>query len=164
MNREPAAFVALTLSACTTVTTVRVTPEQLQALADMGPKQERRFDPANEPVMVARGDDDVRILVAPIEAGWEKTPSVTQAPWGKLHTLRCWGSFATLAPTERGGELSVPLQDVTGGQVRMDRYSGEKTAALVGIILGTVAFVALTVAVIVLLNSVSTSLIIAGGG
>jgi len=160
MRHETAVVAAFALTACTAVTSVRVTPDELQTLAGMEPNGERRFNPANEPAMVARGDDDLRLLVTPIGPGWERTPSVQQAPWGKLYTLR-WGSSITLTP-DRGGNLSLPATEVTGAQLKMNRYSGERTALLVWTIVGSIAFAAIVVGVVVLLGN--TSLQIAGGG
>jgi hypothetical protein len=157
MNREPAAFVALTLSACTTVTTVRVAPDEVLALAGMDPNEERKFEPLKGPEMTARGEDEVRLLVTPVEPGVERAPSVTQAPWAKLYTLRMSGSFVALSPTDhRGDTLSLPAGAVTGAEVKMDRYSGSLTAALIAGLVGC----ALTVAFIVVLANVQ----IAGGG
>jgi hypothetical protein len=137
------AFVALALSACTTVTTVRVTPEQLHTLAAMGPNDERRFEPVNDTEKVAHGNDEIRLLFTPTEGGLERGPSVTQAPWAKLYTLRWQGDYVTLTPIDHSTTLTVPAGDLTGAQVKMDRYSGSRTAGLVIGIVGGALSVAL---------------------
>jgi hypothetical protein len=149
MNREPAAFVALTLSACTTVSTVRVAPDEVLALADMAPDEQRKFEPLKGPEMTARGEDEVRLLVSAVEPGSEGVP-VTQAPWGKLYTLRMSGAFVAVSPTDRGGALSFPAGEVAGAELKMNRYSPSKTTDLAVVIAGLVAgalFVALLVVV-----------------
>jgi hypothetical protein len=159
MRRKTVALVALLLSACTAVTTVTVTPHELHALAGIGPDERRAFTGVDEDDhVVARGSDDVRLLVAPIGQPSERAPSVEQAPWGKLYTLR-WGSSVSLTPIDHGNDettFSLPSAEVTGGEVRVKQYSGTRTTVLVLCIVGT----ALTVGFLVLLSQVK----IAGGG
>jgi hypothetical protein len=150
MTREPAAFVALTLSACTTVTTVRVAPDEVLALADMAPDEQRKFEPLKGPAMTARGEDEVRLLVSAIEPGSARVPPVTQAPWGKLYTLRMSGSFVALRPADHGETLSLPAGELTGAELKMNRYSASKTADLAAILAGVIAG-ALSVAIIVVI-------------
>jgi hypothetical protein len=149
MRRETAAFVVLTLSsACTSVTKVTVTPSELQALAGMQPEEERVFHELEEDErMVARGNDDVRLLIIPSGRGGERIPAVQQEPWGKLYTLR-WGSSVTLTPTDRGANmasLSFPSTEVWGAQLQMSRYSGTRTTVLVLCIVGAVVTIGLGV-------------------
>jgi len=152
MRREPAALVALALSACTAVTTVRVTPDQLQTLAGMGPDEERIFTAVDvKETQIARGDDDIRLRVTPVGQERERNPSVQQEPWGKLYTLR-WGASVSLTLIDHRSSqlsLSLPATDVTGAELQMSRFSGWKTAGLVLCIIGSVVVAALIGVVII---------------
>jgi hypothetical protein len=167
LRPKTVALVAATLSGCTAVTTVTVTPNQLHALAGMGPNEERRFTAIDEDeAMVAKGEDDVRVRVTPIGAlAGERPPPVQEEPWGKLYTLR-WGASVTLAPTVQSGSstadlASVPATEVTGGELRMNRYSGTRTLILVLCIAGPIVATAISLGILAALGAAGFSL---GGG
>jgi len=166
-RRNAVALIAVALSACTAVTTVTVKPDQLKALAGMGPNEERPFTAVDEDEgMVAKGEDDVRVSVTPIDAtAGEHPPKVHEEPWGKLYTLR-WGSSVTLTPTVKTDSnaailASVPVTEVTGAELRMNRYSGTRTLILVLCIVGPIVSVAAFFGILALLGAAGLSL---GGG
>jgi hypothetical protein len=143
------ALVACALSACTSVTTVTVTPDHLAALADIGPNEEREFLPAEqgESPTVARGSDEIRLLLTP-----HLGEPVTQEPWGKLCTLRV-GRSVSLTPLDEPGRPDpatrrVPLDEVEGAQLMLTQPDIGKTLLLIlipsaiAVALATLAIVA----------------------
>jgi hypothetical protein len=155
MRHEATALVALALSACTAVRSVTVKPSELHALARMLPDEERIFTAVGEKeTLIARGEDDVRLLRIPVGRDGERDRSTEPEPWGKLYTLR-WGSSVTLTPiVDRGASAplssSVPAAEVTGAELQMNRISGGRTAVLVACIVGPVAILAAVFAIAVL--------------
>jgi hypothetical protein len=127
---------AVFVSACTSVTEVMVTPEQLHDLAGLEPDQERAFAAeGHSKPLVARGDDEARLLVRP-----GHIPGTPGEPWVKLYNLR-WAPDDERAANNRDVELyAVPAANLAGADVRISRVDTALTLALVaGILVGTVA-------------------------
>jgi hypothetical protein len=137
---EITALFLATVCACTSTTEVRVTPDQLQALAGLPPDEKREFiSPDQAEHLEARGDDEVQLQVRP-----GRRTSIVEMPWVQLCQLR-WEppyGFDQNGPTGTisDGVLRVPGRDLAGAEVRITRPDGGKTALLVvGIVLGAVA-------------------------
>jgi hypothetical protein len=144
MRRETAALVALTLCACTSVSTVTVSVTQLQALSGLGPEEERGFvAQGDSETLDARGSDEVRLLLT--MPGADGARHAEQGPWGKLYTLR-WGTAVTLTRSQVDDPHVVTtgalVSDITGGEIQRTRVSAGKTTALVvGLVLGGAAII-----------------------
>jgi hypothetical protein len=132
-SRKILPLIALVLSACTSVTQVSITPDQVQSLAGLPPTEEREFiSPDHEEPLMARGDDEVQLRVRP-----GKRDAIAEMPWVQLCQLR----WEPLWPTGviSDGVLRVPGSDLVGAEVRISRpNAGNTTALVVVIVLGAV--------------------------
>jgi hypothetical protein len=150
---EITALFLAAVSACTSVTQVSITPNQLHSLAGLPPDEERELiAPDRAKDLVARGDDEVRLQVRP-----GGHAPIADMPWVQLCQLRWEDSygFDQNGPTGviSDGVLRVTGRDLVGAEVRITRPDGGRTAALVvGIVLGAVAL-SLAIGAFVLLQS-----------
>jgi hypothetical protein len=138
LRRQVLSLVLVIVSACTSVTRATVTPSQLETLAGLKPNEERSFlAGGNGERLYARGDDEVRLLLT-ADAPARKY----QLPWVRLSELQWNPPTGTALPVGEAGTpearlLRVPVTDVTGADLRIDRYDPGLTVALVlGIVLG----------------------------
>jgi hypothetical protein len=159
MRRLATAVIALALAACTSVTRITITPDELHSLAGIAPVERRDIpvDGEDEPFVVT-GEDVVHIRVA--QAGRR----VTDEPWGKLYTLR-WGQSVSVSPTISPGEpdfgpVRVPVEDVRGATLEQVKPDGKKTTALIiGIVVGTLFLTAVTALMISATQTKQTALL-----
>jgi hypothetical protein len=140
MGRGWLALTASTLAACTSVTRVSITPDQLHDLAGLAPSDERKFVPRDSTErMIARGDDPVRLLLRPGRPGLG-----TEGPWVGLCQLR-WEppyGFGSDVPTGTisDGVLRVPATELAGAELQITQPDEVKTTILVlGLVLGVSA-------------------------
>jgi len=138
MRHHVLAVIASMLAACTSVSRVVVTPDQLHGLVGLGPDEERAFVPLDQTQkLIARGDDEVRLQLRP-----GRPVSVAETPWVQLCQLQ-WEPPYGFGPTGPTGTLSdgvvrVPAADVTGAELQVTHPDALKTTALVlGILLAT---------------------------
>jgi hypothetical protein len=126
VGRQLTAGIAMALAACTGVTRVTVTPEQLHSLAGLKPNEERGFRAEGHgETLYARGTDEVRLM---IETG--TPPRTLDTSWMQLSELQ-WGA-RPMAPSRESAEetLHVPAEDVKGADVRLIRYDPALTVGL----------------------------------
>jgi hypothetical protein len=129
------------LAACTSTTEVMVKPDQLFDLAGLEGDKERSFTAVGHAKpMMARGDDEVRLLVKP-----GHMPGTPGEPWVKLCDLRFLPTKDWAVP-DGFHTYAVDIPNIAGADVRMTRFDGGLTAVLVGGIvasaLAAVGFVA----------------------
>jgi hypothetical protein len=137
MQRHLLAVVASMLAACTTTTEVMVNRDQLYDLAGLEADKERSFTAVGhtEP-MVARGDDEVRLLVKP-----GHMPGTPGEPWVRLCDLRFIPS-GDEPPPESLVSYAVDAPKVAGADVRIRKPDAGLTVLLItGIVIGTAAAV-----------------------
>jgi hypothetical protein len=130
-----APFIALVLAACTSTTEVMVNRDQLYDLAGLEADKERTFTAVGhaEP-MVARGSDEVRLLVMP-----GHMPGTPGEPWVRLCDLRYVPSGEE-APPDSVLSYSVDAPKIAGADVRIRKPDAGLTVLLItGIVVGTAA-------------------------
>jgi hypothetical protein len=144
---ELTALFLVVVSACTSVTQVAITPDQVRAIAWLSPDKERHIvvEKTGE-IFDVNGENEVRLLVRPGDFPGEKG-----RPWVRLCDLR-WYPLTKSPPTDTTGIWLYPddqiglsfypvrASDLAGADVKVRVPNGWLTAALVGgIVLGVAA-------------------------